>query len=105
MDSKFLGYHADEIFITTYKNRTESMDLEKFYSAVNSINSGGCSCCKQDVMIYAVDVASVPLIKPDWLSICVVCVGGLPRELVIFNLGSNGVPPVLGFKDENIKVY
>jgi len=100
MDIKFLGYHADDRFIKSYRDRTAYMDLEKFYSAVNSINSGGCSCCKDEVTVYAVDVGSVPLIKPDHLSICVECVGGLPKELVIFNLGSNGAPPVLRIKDE-----
>lgn len=101
MSIEFIGYHADKRFRQAYEDRSEPMELEKFYEIVNSPSSGGsggCSCCNRDVTIYAVEVEGVPQIKPEWLSLCVECVGRLPEELVIANLGSNGVPPVLRVK-------
>ena len=70
-------------------------ELETFYNAVNqSTTSGCCSCCKQEVIVYAVQPVGLP-IKPTVLSLCVECARRIPVALEVINLSSKGAPPLL----------
>ncbi len=92
---KFLGYSADGTLKQALKNREKPMYLETFYDAVNqTTDSNCCSCCKQEVTIYAVQPVSLP-IKPTVLSLCAECISKLPMELTAINLSGNGAPPLL----------
>lgn len=92
---KFLGYSADGSFKRAYKKRENPMSLETFFSAVNQATVGGCSCCKQDVIVFAVQPVGIPQIKPTALSLCVECLRSLPVELEVINIDCNGAPPLL----------
>jgi hypothetical protein len=102
---KFLGYGADGLFQKACKQRENPMNLQCFFNAVNQDTTNGCcSCCKQDgVVVYAVMQWGLP-IKPNSLSLCVNCVRKLPLALKVHNLGSNGAPPMLGYKINNSEV-
>lgn len=92
---KFLGYSADGTFKKALKNRENPMKLETFYNVVNQVTSSGCcSCCNQEVIVYAVQPVSLP-IKTTVLSLCTECLRSLPVELEVINLSSKGAPPLL----------
>ncbi|MBC2581775.1 hypothetical protein [Clostridium sp. DJ247] len=92
---KFLGYFADGTFKKACKQRENPTSLDTFYNAVNQATASGCcSCCKQEVIVYAVQPVELP-IKPAVLSLCVECLSSLPIALEVINLSSHGAPPLL----------
>lgn len=97
IDANFVGYAADGILKSALKNRTNPMELETFYEAVNQdTTTGKCSCCKQEnLILYAIYVAGVPQIKHSTLSLCSECCSHLPSALKVISIDSNGAPPTL----------
>lgn len=91
---KFLGYAPDKNFkMACTTERTDPMPLESFYAAVNQPTTDKCcSCCKQEVVMYAVMPVDLP-IKAYVLSLCLDCCRRLPDELEV--VISCGAPPQL----------
>lgn len=95
---KFLGYAPDRTFQKACKKHENPLSLESFFGAVNQDTANGCcSCCKQEVKVFAMMQYNLP-IKPGTLGLCVECASKLPLELEVHNLGSNGAPPMLAYK-------
>lgn len=92
---RFVGYFADGPFKQALKNRKTPMELETFFTAVNQAAAGGCSCCTQDVRVYAIYSVGLQQIKQSVLSLCTECLKSLPVELEVINIDSNGSPPAL----------
>jgi len=98
---KFVGFSADGQFKKAYKQRENPMSLESFCTAVNQpTTSSCCSCCRQDVKVFAVQPVGVAQIKTIILSLCYECLKSLPAELEIINIDSNGAPPALIYGSE-----
>lgn len=98
MDIKFWGYSPDGSFKRACKNRENPMKLETFYNAVNQGTVGGCSCCTQDVRVYAIYPVGLQQIKQTVLSLCYECLRSLPTDLKVINIDSNGAPPALIYR-------
>lgn len=89
---KFLGNFSDGTLKKACKQRENPTSLDTFYNAVNQATASRCcSCCKQEVIVYAVELP----IKPAVLSLCVECLSSLPLALEVINLSSHGAPPLL----------
>jgi len=95
---KFLGYSADGSFKNAYKHRENPIELETFFNAVNQVTSSGCSCCRQDVRVFAIQPVGIVQIKPTVLSLCTECLRSLPQELEVINIDSNGATPALIYR-------
>ena len=94
----FVGYAGDGTLKRALKSRKNPMDLETFYYVVNQTTTCGCSCCNQDVKVYAIYVVGIPQIKSTTLSLCSECARALPEELTVISVDSNGAPPTLIYK-------